>query len=73
MMESGVELMAKTSPLEFFRQVRQEVRKVTWPTRKETGITTVMVFILTTVLAIFFLAVDFVLGQATGWLLGLGS
>ncbi|MCK5425581.1 MAG: preprotein translocase subunit SecE [Emcibacter sp.] len=50
--------MAKTSPAEFVRQVRQEVSKVTWPTRKETTVTTVMVFIMAAVMAIFFLAVD---------------
>jgi preprotein translocase subunit SecE len=38
--------MAKTSPAQFIRQVRQEVSKVTWPTRKETGITTAMVFVM---------------------------
>jgi len=50
--------MAKTSPAEFVRQVRQEVSKVSWPTRKETLVTTIMVFIMATVMAIFFLGVD---------------
>jgi preprotein translocase subunit SecE len=53
--------MAKTNPFEFFQQVRQETRKVTWPTRRETIITTIMVLILSAVAALFFLGVDAVL------------
>lgn len=53
--------MAKTNPFEFFQQVRAETQKVTWPTRRETIITTIMVLILSTVAAIFFLGVDAVL------------
>jgi preprotein translocase subunit SecE len=65
--------MAKTSPGEFIRQVRQETAKVTWPTRKETAVTTVMVFIMVTVCAIFFLLVDQVLSMGVRALLGLGG
>lgn len=50
--------MAKTSPIEFIRQVRAETAKVTWPTGRETVMTGVMVVIMTTILAIFFLGVD---------------
>jgi preprotein translocase subunit SecE len=50
--------MAKTSPIKFFQEVRQEVSRVTWPTRKETGITTAMVFAMVVVAAIFFFVVD---------------
>ena len=50
--------MAKTTPIEFIRQVRAETAKVIWPTRRETIMTGVMVVIMTTVLALFFLAVD---------------
>jgi preprotein translocase subunit SecE len=50
--------LAKTSPLEFIQQVRTETRKVVWPTRRETVMTAVMVVIMTTVLALFFLGVD---------------
>jgi preprotein translocase subunit SecE len=53
--------MAKTNPFEFFQQVRQETRKVTWPTRRETVITTIMVLILSAVAALFFLGVDAIL------------
>ena len=50
--------MAKTNPGEFIQQVRREASKVTWPTRKETAITTVMVFIMVLCAALFFLLVD---------------
>ena len=53
--------MAKTSPLEFIRQVRTETAKVTWPTRRETIMTGVMVVIMTTILAVFFFGVDSIL------------
>ena len=53
--------MAKTNPFEFFQQVRQETAKVTWPSRRETMITTIMVLILSTLAAIYFLGVDAVL------------
>ena len=53
--------MAKTSPLEFIRQVRTETAKVTWPTRRETIMTGVMVVIMTTILALFFFGVDSIL------------
>jgi len=65
--------MAKTSPSEFIRQVRQETAKVTWPTRKETGVTTIMVFIMVVIAAIFFLLVDQVLSFGVKMLLGLGG
>jgi len=50
--------MARTNPLQFIQQVRSEVAKVVWPTRREVMLTTVMVFILATVTAIFFALVD---------------
>ena len=50
--------MAKTSPGEFIRQVRAETAKVVWPTRKETVTTGIMVIIMTSMLGLFFLAVD---------------
>lgn len=65
--------MAKTSPGEFFRQVRREASKVTWPTPKEAGITSVMVFIMVMIMAIFFLGVDFFLNAGVQALLGFGE
>ena len=50
--------MARTNPLQFIQQVRSEVAKVVWPTRREVVLTTVMVFILATLTAIFFALVD---------------
>ena len=51
----------KTNPFEFVQQVRQETNKVTWPTRRETMITTVMVLIMVALASVFFLGVDAVL------------
>ena len=65
--------MAKTNPIEFVQQVRQEVAKVTWPSRRETTVTTVMVFIFVFLAAIFFFAVDQVLSVAVRTVLGLGG
>jgi preprotein translocase subunit SecE len=53
--------MAKTSPTEFIQEVREEATKITWPTRKEIGISTVMVLIMVTAAAVFFLIVDAIL------------
>ena len=44
--------------IQFFREVRSELSKVTWPTWKETWLTTVMVFIFVGVLMLFFFFVD---------------
>ena len=65
--------MAKISPMEFFQQVRQEISKVTWPSRKETTITTLMVFVMVVFCSIFFLAVDYILGQGVDLLLQIGG
>jgi preprotein translocase subunit SecE len=53
--------MATTNPLQFIQQVRAEVSKVVWPTRREVMLTTVMVFILAALTAIFFALVDIVI------------
>ncbi len=65
--------MAKTSPAQFIRQVRQETAKVTWPSRKETLVTTMMVFIMVALAAVFFLIVDQVFSFVVGLVLGIGS
>ncbi len=64
--------MAKTSPFEFIQQVRSEASKVTWPTRKETMITTGLVFVMVVLASIFFLASDFIIHWAVGLVLGIG-
>lgn len=65
--------MAKTSPAEFIREVRREVAKVTWPTRKETTVSTSMVFIMVTLAAVFFLLVDQIIGFGIRLVLGIGG
>jgi preprotein translocase subunit SecE len=65
--------MAKTSPTEFVQQVRQELSRVTWPTRKETLVTTGMVFVMVFIAAVFFFVVDQVLSMGVRWLFGLGQ
>ena len=50
--------MAKTSPIEFVKQVQTEARKIVWPTRRETILTGIMVMIMTTLLGVFFLGID---------------
>jgi preprotein translocase subunit SecE len=65
--------MAKTSALEFARQVRQEVAKVTWPSRRETMLTTVMVFVMVFVAASFFFLADQGLSAAVRLLLSFGT
>ena len=65
--------MAKTNPFTFLQQVRTETAKVTWPTRRETMITTIMVFIMVILAALFFFAVDQFFGWTVGMLLELGT
>jgi len=50
--------MASTNPVQFIQQVRAEVSKVVWPTRREVLLTTVMVFIMAALTAVFFALVD---------------
>ncbi len=65
--------MARTSPAEFLRQVRQEVSRVTWPTRKELTQTTAMVFLMALTVAVFFFLVDEALGVFVRLVLGIGG
>jgi len=62
----------RTSPAKFFQEVRQEARKITWTSRKETWITTVMVFIMVVVACVFFYLVDGGLGFAVNSLINIG-
>ncbi|MBK1625492.1 MULTISPECIES: preprotein translocase subunit SecE [Hyphomicrobiales] len=62
--------MAKTNPFQFLQQTRTEVGKVTWPTRRETLITTVMVFVMVFLAAIFFFVADQIMSWGVGLLLG---
>lgn len=65
--------MAKTNPGQFVREVRQELAKVTWPTRKETLVTTAMVFVMVMLVATFFFFVDQLLSVGVEFVLGLGG
>jgi len=65
--------MAKTNPFKFIQEVRAETSKVTWPTRKETAVTTVMVFIMVLIASIFFLVADQLMGWGIGYILGVGG
>jgi preprotein translocase subunit SecE len=62
-------LVAK-NPFQFMQEVRAETAKVVWPTRRETLITTVMVFIMCALAATFFFIVDRILGWGIGLILG---
>ena len=64
--------MAKHNALQFIRQVRQETQKVTWPTRKETLISTGMVFVMVILAALFFFGVDQILSTGVRLIFGLG-
>jgi preprotein translocase subunit SecE len=65
--------MARTNPFQFMQQVRAEAAKVVWPSRRETLITTVMVFVMAVLAAIFFFFVDQLLGFGIDLVLGLGG
>ena len=60
----------RVSPLQFFQEVRREMSKVTWPSWKETWLTTMMVFIMVGLTMVFFAAVDLVLHQGELLLIG---
>ncbi|MPZ56412.1 MAG: preprotein translocase subunit SecE [Rhizobiales bacterium] len=65
--------MAKTSPFKFLQEVRAETQKVTWPTRRETAITTVMVFIMVAIASVFFLIADQIIRYLVTLVLGIGG
>jgi len=72
-MNGNTEKTPRISPGEFIRQVRQEMAKVSWPTRKETLVTTAMVFAMSILAAIFFFLVDQILSLGVRQILGLGA
>jgi preprotein translocase subunit SecE len=65
--------MAKVSPFKFLQEVRAEAQKVTWPTRKETTVTTIMVFVMVIIASLFFLAADQVMRIGVSFLLGINA
>jgi preprotein translocase subunit SecE len=60
-------------PAKFVRDVRSEVAKVTWPSRKETLVTTGLVFLMVTIASVFFFVVDQVIGMGVRALFGMGA
>lgn len=65
--------MAKFAPVEFFKQVKVEAKKVTWPTRQETIASTIAVFIMVVIASIFLFVADQVLAKLVELALGIGS
>ena len=63
--------MPKVSPFKFLQEVRTEVDKVTWPTRRETTITTIMVFVMVALASIFFFVSDQIIRYLVTLLLGI--
>lgn len=66
-------MAAKTNPFTFIQQVRTEVSKVTWPTRRETTTSAIMVFIMVFLAGLFFYLIDWVLSGFVGLLLDIGT
>ena len=64
--------MARANPFEFLQQVRAEAAKVTWPTRRETMITTAMVFVFVIIASVFFMLADQVVRIGVALILGIG-
>ncbi|MFY9287688.1 MAG: preprotein translocase subunit SecE [Alphaproteobacteria bacterium] len=61
------------NPVEFVQETNREIKKVTWPTRKETVMTTVMIVVMALITGVFFLAIDSALGFAISRILGMKS
>ena len=66
-------MAAKTNPFTFLQQVRTEVSKVTWPTRRETIVSAIMVFIMVALAGVFFFTIDQLLSWFVGILLSFGG
>ena len=64
-------VMRNLKPAKFFKEVKQEGNKIVWPSRKETLITTAMVFVMVIIFSIFFLLVDNIISWAIKLILGL--
>jgi preprotein translocase subunit SecE len=65
--------MARISPFKFLQEVRAEGNKVTWPTRRETAITTAMVFVMVAIASVFFLIADQIMRFVVTLVLGIGG
>jgi preprotein translocase subunit SecE len=65
--------MAKFSPFRFLQEVRSETSKVTWPSRRETAITTIMVFVMVALASVFFLLADQIIRVVITFILGINT
>jgi len=65
--------MAKTNVFQLMREVRQEAAKVTWPSRKETTVSTIMVFVMVVLASAFFFLIDQLLSIGVRLFLGFGN
>ena len=65
--------MAKTNPLQFIQQVRSEASKIVWPSRRETMLTTGMVFVMSVLFATFFFLVDRIIRFGLEIILNIGG
>jgi preprotein translocase subunit SecE len=65
--------MAKISPFKFLQEVRTETEKVTWPSRRETAITTAMVFVMVAIASIIFLVADQLIRVLITFILGIAT
>jgi preprotein translocase subunit SecE len=68
-----LDIMAKLSPFKFLQEVRAEADKVTWPTRRETLITTAMVFVMVAAASILFLVADQIIRVVITLILGVAA
>ncbi|AYG58853.1 preprotein translocase subunit SecE [Rhizobium calliandrae] len=66
-------MASKTNPLAFLQQVRSETSKITWPSRRETMISTVMVLVMVIFASLFFFAADQLIGWVLGYVLNTGN
>ncbi|MDL2403792.1 preprotein translocase subunit SecE [Rhizobium mayense] len=66
-------MASKTNPLAFLQQVRSETAKITWPSRRETMISTVMVLVMVIFASLFFFAADQLIGWVLGYVLNTGN
>ena len=66
-------MIPKVGPVKYVAQVRQEGRKVVWPTRRETVVTTILVMIMTILLGAFFFVVDSIVSAIVQFIIGLGT
>jgi preprotein translocase subunit SecE len=65
--------MAKVSPFKFMQEVRQEAAKITWPSRRETTITTIMVFVMAAAAGVYFWLADQVIFNVVTFVLRIGT